>query len=42
MLIGYSTFLINIHLGILVFQLGVFVMLKLYLPIDKSALNITC
>ena len=34
MLIGYSTFLINIYLGILVFQLGIFVMLKLYLTID--------
>ena len=28
MLIGYSTFLINIYLGILVFQLGIFVNVK--------------
>ena len=34
MLIGYSTFLINIYLGILVFQLGVFVNVKTYIPID--------
>ena len=28
MLIGYSTFLINSYLGILVFQLGIFVNVK--------------
>ena len=33
MLIGYSTFLINIYLGILVFQLSIFVNIKTFLPI---------
>ena len=33
MLIGYSTFLINIYLGILVFQLGIFVNVKTLLTI---------
>ena len=33
MLIGYSTFLINIFWGIIVFQLGIFVNVKT-LPID--------
>ena len=39
MLIGYLTFLINIYLGILVFQLGIFVnivckVLTFKIPID--------
>ena len=47
MLIGYSTFLINIYLGILVFQLGIFCNVKTlltnwYILCLFVALNITC
>ena len=33
MIIGYSTFLINIELGILVFQLGIFINVETLLTI---------
>ena len=47
MLIGKSTFLINIYLGILVFQLSFFVNITtVRIPIDTlgliAAMNITC
>ena len=46
MLIGYSAFLINIYLGILVFHLGIFVNVKTFLTNSYIlclivALNIT-
>ena len=46
MLIGYSSFLINIYLGILVFQFGIFVNVKTlltnwYILCLTAAMNIT-